>query len=77
MFLYTEIMFKLSASYNKILFANVAPLYSVFRATEAARIFLKSKNWTPMSDSGYALATVNFLPTMVYSKTIIELSVEK
>lgn len=36
-FLYTEILFQLSASYNKFWFAEVAPLCSAFRATEAAR----------------------------------------
>lgn len=34
-------MFELSASYNKIFSAQVAPLCSVFRATEAARSLSK------------------------------------
>lgn len=64
-------MFKLSASDNKIFFAEVAPLCSVFRATEAARSLSEVQNL----DSGDGLRfRVNFLPTTVSSKTILELS---
>lgn len=63
-------MLKLSASCDEFLFAEVAPLESGSRATEAARrqSFALERPQTGLQwrDTGCGLANVNFLLTMVY-----------